>query len=155
MTDDLASVRPPILFRECGDLLRLACCDAVSRRFAGTEIRPGYIRIDERAANTVIPFLNMISETAITNMIEARKIKKLAATVRPSLMGVAYAIIESSGHHGKPVNEYYSILEKNFSFSHKKAERQLQKMISGDLVEEKSGILYATPVTRISRSVRW
>jgi hypothetical protein len=157
-TNDIQSVRPPILFRECGDLLRLACCDAVSRRFAipnGTEHHPGWVRIDDIAANKAIPFLAMIAETSVNNMLEAKKIKKLASTYKPSLLTVEYEIIREAGQVGISTVDWYAVLEKKWNISRKRAEPRLRKLIDIDLVEEKSGVLYSTLATRLTSSFRW
>ena len=150
---DVESVRPPILFRECGDLLRLACCDAVSRRFAGTE-HEGYIRVDDAAANKAVQFLYMITETSVNHMVESRKIKKLATIQTASLFWLEYDLIRQSGHMGIPSADFFVGLEKNFRVSRKRAETRLKKLCNSELVEERDGVLYATILTRIKPTFR-
>src|SRR5207302_8321666 len=122
---------PPILFRESGDVLRIAVADAVSRRFTETERphNPGIVQIDEKAATTALEYLNVIAETRTQMFLEAMKVQRFRVPTKPAISGVAYDLIRRSDISGIHTETLIEIMALEYLFSRQEAIHQIQGLL--------------------------
>jgi len=134
---------PPILFRECGDIIRICVADASSRRFSGTEIDPGIIEIDDRAVKIALEYLNMIVETRVHTLIEAKRIMRFRIAIRPMLLRAEYDLLCQQGEQGMPEDSFVKAIVTVLGVRLERAKKTVEKLKSSGLVVEKEGKLIA------------
>jgi len=148
-------VPPPILFRECGDVLRIAVADAASRRFSGTENPPGMITVDKRAIETALLYLSVIVETRVKALLESRRIAKFRVSTRPSIMSAAFEVVRSRGPQGIGEEELENTLINVYGVSKRRAKKEIENLKISNSVVVKEGKLVGSTFFSNEKSYPW
>jgi len=122
--------------REFLDSLRICLADAVTRRFAGTEVKPGLVEVDEEAVETAMEYAAILLEQRASLYRQLKQLMKLQRLEEPMRMSDAYAVVKASGAKGITYADAVKVLVENHGYSESTAYRRLKALVEQGLVEE-------------------
>jgi hypothetical protein len=135
---------PPLLFRACQDLYRIALADAVSRRFSETETSPGVITIDDRATEAALTFLPAMVKNNTWLMKEVSTPSPAPIVPEAQSFWEEFRIIHNYGaYHGLTESEFSGICTYE-GIGRERSKKRLDSLVKNKLVErDQNGRLFS------------